>query len=220
MVENVERIMAEEGLPPREATRKAMEQITGAIIGITLVLTAVFVPMAFFPGAVGVIYQQFSLTMVVSILFSGFLALSLTPALCATFLKPIAKGHHDEKRASSAGSTAASTGPRNGYTGLVALASSRRTGRFMVIYLALACRPRLVVHAASDILPAERGPGLPASSTSRARRRRAPTARCDVIEQVENVFKADEAGGRARGRDLGLQLLGCRPERRRSPSSP
>src|SRR3546814_14114619 len=75
-----------------------MKQITGAIVGITLVLTAVFVPMAFFPGAVGVIYQQFSLTMVVSILFSGFLALSLTPALCATFLKPVEKGHHHAKR--------------------------------------------------------------------------------------------------------------------------
>src|SRR5690606_28253436 len=98
VVENVERIMAEEGLPPREATRKAMTQISGAIIGITLVLTAVFVPMAFFPGAVGIIYQQFSLTMVVSIFFSGFLALSLTPALCATFLKPIAKGQHHQKK--------------------------------------------------------------------------------------------------------------------------
>src|SRR3546814_19089058 len=83
--------MAGGGLSPRDATRKAMKQITGAIVGITLVLTAVFVPMAFFPGAVGVIYQQFSLTMVVSILFSGFLALSLTPALCATFLKPVEK---------------------------------------------------------------------------------------------------------------------------------
>src|SRR5690606_7345261 len=97
VVENVERIMAEEGLPPREATKKAMGQISGAIIGITLVLTAVFIPMAFFPGAVGVIYKQFSLTMVVSILFSGFLALSLTPALCATFLKPIKQGHHEKK---------------------------------------------------------------------------------------------------------------------------
>src|SRR3546814_14089886 len=90
--------MAGGGLSPRDATRKAMKQITGAIVGITLVLTAVFVPMAFFPGAVGVIYQQFSLTMVVSILFSGFLALSLTPALCAHFLKPVEKGHHHAKR--------------------------------------------------------------------------------------------------------------------------
>ena len=93
VVENVERIMAEEGLPPREATEKAMGQITGAVIGITLVLMAVFLPMAFFPGSVGIMYQQFSAAMVVSIGFSAFLALSLTPALCATFLKPVEKGH-------------------------------------------------------------------------------------------------------------------------------
>jgi len=74
VVENVERIMAEEGLPPKEATRKAMSQITGAIIGITLVLTAVFVPMAFFPGSVGIIYRQFSITMVAAIGFSALLA--------------------------------------------------------------------------------------------------------------------------------------------------
>ena len=89
VVENVERIMAEEGLPPKEATRKAMSQITGAIIGITLVLMAVFVPMAFFPGSVGIIYRQFSVTMVAAIGFSALLALSLTPALCATLLKPV-----------------------------------------------------------------------------------------------------------------------------------
>ncbi|MDU6238529.1 MAG: multidrug efflux RND transporter permease subunit, partial [Bradyrhizobium sp.] len=93
VVENVERIMAEEGLSPKEATRKAMGQITGAIIGITLVLMAVFVPMAFFPGSVGIIYRQFSVTMVAAIGFSALLALSLTPALCATLLKPIEKGH-------------------------------------------------------------------------------------------------------------------------------
>ena len=97
VVENVERIMVTEGLSPREATRKAMTQISGAIIGITLVLVAVFIPMAFMPGSVGVIYQQFSLSMATSILFSAFLALSLTPALCATLLKPIAKGEHHAK---------------------------------------------------------------------------------------------------------------------------
>lgn len=96
VVENVERIMAQEGLSPKEATRKAMGQISGAIIGITLVLTAVFIPMAFMSGSVGVIYQQFALSVAVSILFSAFLALSLTPALCATLLKPI-KGHHERK---------------------------------------------------------------------------------------------------------------------------
>ena len=88
VVENVERIMREEHLAPREATRKAMKQITGAIIGMTLVLASVFIPMAFFPGAVGIIYRQFSLTMVAAILFSALLALSLTPALCANLLKP------------------------------------------------------------------------------------------------------------------------------------
>ncbi|HEY0685415.1 MAG TPA: efflux RND transporter permease subunit [Steroidobacter sp.] len=88
VVENVERIMTEEGLPPYEATVKAMTQITSAIIGITLVLVAVFVPMAFFPGSTGGIYRQFSLTLALSIAFSALLALTLTPALCATLLKP------------------------------------------------------------------------------------------------------------------------------------
>src|SRR5438552_2169689 len=98
VVENVERIMAEEGLSPLEATRKAMSQITGALIGISLVLTAVFIPMAFFGGSVGTIYRQFSLSLVSSMLFSVFLAMSLTPALCATLLKPVTKGHKHEKR--------------------------------------------------------------------------------------------------------------------------
>ncbi|MDR2982019.1 MAG: multidrug efflux RND transporter permease subunit [Puniceicoccales bacterium] len=88
VVENVERIMSEEGLPPREATRKAIGQITGAIVGMTLVLASVFVPMAFFGGAVGVIYRQFSLSMVAAIAFSAVMALSLTPALCANILRP------------------------------------------------------------------------------------------------------------------------------------
>ncbi|MGO4172607.1 multidrug efflux RND transporter permease subunit [Bosea sp. TAF32] len=136
VVENVERIMAEEGLPPKEATRKAMGQISGAIIGITLVLTAVFVPMAFFPGAVGIIYQQFSLTMVVSILFSGFLALTLTPALCATFLKPIAKGGHHEKKGFFGWFNRSFDRATHRYAGAVG-AITRKPGRYMVIYLAL-----------------------------------------------------------------------------------
>ena len=97
VVENVERIMSEEGLPPREATIKAMKQITGALIGISLVLTAVFIPMAFFGGSVGAIYRQFSLSLISCMLFSIFLAMSLTPALCASLLKPVEKGHHLRK---------------------------------------------------------------------------------------------------------------------------
>ncbi|MDH6295419.1 multidrug efflux pump [Agrobacterium fabrum] len=135
VVENVERIMAEEHLSPKEATRKAMGQISGAIIGITLVLTAVFVPMAFFPGAVGIIYQQFSLTMVVSILFSGFLALSLTPALCASFLTPIKAGHHEKKGFFgwfNRNFDKASHKYSSSVGGII-----KRSGRFMIIYAAL-----------------------------------------------------------------------------------
>ncbi len=98
VVENVERIMSAEGLPPKEATRKAMDQITGALIGITLVLTAVFLPMAFFGGSVGAIYKQFTMSMVSCMVFSIFLALTLTPALCATLLKQVEAGHHHEKK--------------------------------------------------------------------------------------------------------------------------
>jgi multidrug efflux pump len=87
VVENVERIMREENLGPREATSKAMREITGAITGITLVLTAVFIPMGFASGSVGIIYRQFALSMATAILFSALLALTLTPALCATLLK-------------------------------------------------------------------------------------------------------------------------------------
>ena len=98
VVENVERIMGEEGLSPLEATRKSMDQITGALVGIGLVLSAVFVPMAFFGGSTGVIYRQFSITIVAAMALSVIVAIVLTPALCATILRPIAKGHHASDR--------------------------------------------------------------------------------------------------------------------------
>ena len=99
VVENVERIMAEEGLPPREATAKSMEQITSALIGIGLVLSAVFGPMAFFPGSTGVIYRQFSVTIIASMLLSVVVALILTPVLCASLLKPVRAGHEPAENA-------------------------------------------------------------------------------------------------------------------------
>ena len=98
VVENVERIMTEEGLSPREATRKSMDEITGALIGIAMVLTAVFVPMAFFGGSTGVIYRQFSITIVSAMVLSVLVALVLTPALCATLLKPIDRDHPRAER--------------------------------------------------------------------------------------------------------------------------
>ncbi|MFY1831873.1 efflux RND transporter permease subunit [Myxococcus fulvus] len=94
VVENVERVMSEEGLSPKEATRKSMSQITSALVGIGVVLSAVFIPMAFLAGSTGVIYRQFSVTIVTSMALSVLVALVLTPALCATLLKPIPKGHH------------------------------------------------------------------------------------------------------------------------------
>ena len=93
VVENVERVMAEEGLSPREATRKSMDQITGALVGIAMVLSAVFVPMGFLGGATGVIYRQFTATIVAAMGLSVFIAIVLTPALCATMLKPVEPGH-------------------------------------------------------------------------------------------------------------------------------
>jgi multidrug efflux pump len=98
VVENVERVMSEEGLPPREATRKSMAQIQSALVGIAMVLSAVFIPMAFFGGTTGAIYRQFSITIVSAMVLSVLVAMILTPALCATLLKPIAKGHHHGKR--------------------------------------------------------------------------------------------------------------------------
>ncbi|BFG80570.1 efflux RND transporter permease subunit [Paraburkholderia terrae] len=97
VVENVERVMAEEGLPPKDATRKSMSQITGALIGVALVLAAVFVPMAFFSGSTGVIYRQFSITIVSAMTLSVLVAMVLTPALCATLLKPHPPGHTQAK---------------------------------------------------------------------------------------------------------------------------
>jgi hydrophobe/amphiphile efflux-1 (HAE1) family protein len=99
VVENVERIMTEEGLPPREATAKSMDQITSALIGIGLVLSAVFGPMAFFPGSTGVIYRQFSVTVIASMLLSVVVALILTPVLCASLLQPVGKGHEPAENA-------------------------------------------------------------------------------------------------------------------------
>lgn len=190
VVENVERIMAEEGLPPKEATQKAMSQITGAILGITLVLACVFIPMAFFPGSTGIIYRQFSLTMVVSILFSAFLALSLTPALCATFLKPIKKGHH-AKGGLGGWFNRKFDGLTNGYT-KVATGGARRAGRMMVIYLALvAGLGYLFINLPSGFVPAEdqgflivdiQGP--PEASVNRTNA---------SIQQIEKIFQADPA---------------------------
>jgi len=133
VIENVERIMSEEGLSPRDATKKAMGQITAALIGISVTLVSVFLPMAFFSGSVGNIYRQFSLVMVSAMLFSVFLALSLTPALCASFLKPVEAGHKQEKGGFFGWFNRGFKATTHGYEGWVAKIL-RRTGRFLVIF--------------------------------------------------------------------------------------
>ncbi len=136
VVENVERIMSEEGLDPLVATRKAMGQISGAIVGVTVVLIAVFVPLAFFKGSVGNIYRQFSAVMVSSIAFSAFMALSLTPALCATLLKPVQAGHHHAKTGFFGWFNRGFTRTAKNYESWVAR-MLKRAARYLLIYLAI-----------------------------------------------------------------------------------
>jgi len=133
VVENVERIMSSEGLPPLEATRKAMGQIQGAIVGVTVVLISVFVPLAFFAGAVGNIYRQFSTVMVASISFSAFMALSLTPALCGVLLKPVEAGHHHARRGPFGLFNRSFDRISHGYEGLVGRALGRMGRRVMLM---------------------------------------------------------------------------------------
>ena len=137
VVENVERVMSEEGLSPREATRKSMGQITGALIGIGLVLSAVFVPMAFFGGSTGVIYRQFSITIVSAMALSVIVALIFTPALCATMLKPIPKGHHESTRGFFGWFNRTFHWGRGRYETTVHQIL-KRSGRFILIYIVLA----------------------------------------------------------------------------------
>ena len=136
VVENVERVMAEEGLSPRQATRKSMGQITGAPIGIALVLSAVFVPMAFFGGSTGVIYRQFSITIVSSMVLSVLVAIIFTPALCATLLKRVPKGHHATKTGFFGWFNRFFDRSTHGYANSVARGLGR-TRRLMLIYLLL-----------------------------------------------------------------------------------
>jgi multidrug efflux pump len=155
VVENVERIMSEEGLPPREATRKAMGQIQGAIVGVTVVLISVFVPLAFFAGSTGNIYRQFAAVMVASISFSAFMALSLTPALCATLLKQIPAGQHHEKRGFFGWFNRAFSRTAKGYESAVARIL-KRAARYLVIYGAIIAVVALVyTRLPTSFLPAE-----------------------------------------------------------------
>ena len=186
VVENVERIMAEEGISPYEATCKAMPQISGAIIGITAVLTVVFLPLAFMSGSVGVIYQQFAVAMAISILFSAFLALTFTPALCATILKPIQKGHHAEKRGFFGAFNRFFHRSTNHYESYISRII-HKGGRYMLIYLVLVVLMGFLYMRLPGAFLPEEDQGtiianieLPAGATS--------TRTQEVIGKVEEYF--------------------------------
>jgi multidrug efflux pump len=186
VVENVERIMSTEGLPPREATRKAMGQIQGAIVGVTVVLISVFVPLAFFSGATGNIYRQFATVMVASIGFSAFMALSLTPALCATLLKQVEAGHHHEKGGFFGWFNRGFSRTAKGYESVVARILAR-AARYLVIYAVIIAAVALVYRSLpTSFLPNEDqgylivNIQLPPGATQERTR--------GVIEQVENYI--------------------------------
>ena len=134
VVENVERVMMEDNLPPKEATEKSMSQIQGALVGIAMVLSAVFIPMAFFGGSTGAIYRQFSITIVSAMALSVLVALILTPALCATLLKPLSAEHHEKKSGFFGWFNAKFDRSVNHYTNSVS-GIVRKTGRYLVVYL-------------------------------------------------------------------------------------
>ena len=187
VVENVERIMNEEGLSPRDATRKAMEQITGALVAITLVLTAVFIPMAFFGGSVGAIYRQFSLAMVAAMLFSIFLAMSLTPALCATLLRPMKKGEQHEKRGPFGWFNRGFRASTNKYQSVVARILTKAAAYLILYGVILLVVGLLYVRLPSSFLPEEdqgyfiTAIQLPVGATQ---------ARTQaVVEQIEAYYK-------------------------------
>ncbi|WP_233235356.1 efflux RND transporter permease subunit [Bordetella sp. LUAb4] len=189
VVENVERIMATEGLGPKEATSRAMPQITGAITGITLVLISVFLPLAFMGGSVGVIYRQFSVAMAVSIFFSALLALTFTPALCSTILKPVPADHHHEKRGFfgwfNRGFDATTTGYQNWVSRIL-----HKGGRMMLIYLVLVLALGwLYLRLPSSFLP-EEDQGYVISNIELPSGASANRA-VEVLQQVEKHFLAE-----------------------------
>ena len=213
VVENVERVMTEEGLSPKEATRKSMDQITGALIGIALVLAAVFVPMAFFGGSTGVIYRQFSITIVAAMVLSVLVALILTPALCATMLKPVERGHEHGERSWFHGFFGWFNGVFERGTDRYVLTVGGiivRPLRFLAIYVAaVAVLGVLLVRMPSAFLPDE-DQGivlvqavLPAGATQERT--------IEVLKKVEQHFLDDEkdaVDGAVHGRRLQLRRRG------------
>ncbi len=217
VVENVERVMAEEGLPPKEATRKSMGQIQGALVGIAMVLSAVFIPMAFFGGSTGAIYRQFSITIVSAMALSVLVALILTPALCATMLKPIQKGSHGATTGFFGWFNRMFDKSTHHYTDSVGNIL-RSTGRYLVLYLIIVVGMAwLFVRLPSSFLPDEdQGvflsmAQLPAGATQE-RTQKVLDEMTDYYltkekNNVESVFAVNGFGFAGRGQNTGIAFI-------------
>jgi len=220
VVENVERVMVEEKLPPKEATQKSMEQIQGALVGIAMVLSAVFIPMAFFGGSTGAIYRQFSLTIVSAMALSVLVALILTPALCATLLKPASADHH-EKKGFFGWFNKLFDRSVDHYTNSVS-GILRKTGRYLVVYvLIVGGMAVLFLKLPTSFLP-EEDQGvfmtmvqLPAGATQ--------TRTQQILEQVqqyyltkekanvESVFTVNGFSFSGQGQNAGIVFISLKP---------
>ena len=226
VVENVERVMMEDNLPPKEATEKSMSQIQGALVGIAMVLSAVFIPMAFFGGTTGAIYRQFSITIVSAMALSVLVALILTPALCATLLKPVSAEHHEKKNGFFGWFNAKFDHSVNHYTNSVS-GIVRKTGRYLVVYLIIVIGMAvLFMRLPTSFLP-EEDQGvfmtmiqLPAGATQERTQK--------VLDQVtqyyltnekanvESVFTVNGFSFSGQGQNSGLAFVSLKPWDERS----
>ena len=226
VVENVERVMMEDNLPPKEATEKSMSQIQGALVGIAMVLSAVFIPMAFFGGSTGAIYRQFSITIVSAMALSVLVALILTPALCATLLKPVSAEHHEKKSGFFGWFNAKFDHSVNHYTNSVS-GILRSTGRYLLIYVLIVVGMAvLFMRLPTSFLP-EEDQGvfmtmiqLPAGATQERTQK--------VLDQVtqyyltnekanvESVFTVNGFSFSGQGQNSGLAFVSLKPWDERS----
>ena len=229
VVENVERVMAEEGLPPKEATKRSMEQIQGALVGIALVLSAVFIPMAFFGGSTGVIYRQFSITIVSAMALSVLVALILTPALCATMLKPVKKGDHGKTTGFFGWFNRLFDKSTNHYVDSVGHIV-RSTGRYLVIYLVIVVgMAYLFLKLPTSFLPEEdqglllAQAQLPAGATQE-RTQKVLDQVTDYFlnkekDSVNSVFTVNGFGFAGRGQNTGIAFVSLKPWDERGDAS-
>ncbi|MBK4784184.1 MAG: efflux RND transporter permease subunit [Pantoea sp. Pent] len=229
VVENVERVMAEEGLPPKEATKRSMEQIQGALVGIALVLSAVFIPMAFFGGSTGVIYRQFSITIVSAMALSVLVALILTPALCATMLKPIKKGEHGKTTGFFGWFNRLFDKSTNHYVDSVGHIV-RSTGRYLLIYLLIVVgMAYLFLKLPTSFLPEEdqglllAQAQLPAGATQERTQKVLDQVTDDFLtkekDSVNSVFTVNGFGFAGRGQNTGIAFVSLKPWDERGDAS-